>query len=116
MKPHERSLLSDIQHGCQQIVERLGGRSREQYSQDRSLQLAIERLFVIIGEAGTRLVKHFPNTAAAIVNLKEAIQFRNFLVHVYDQIQNPKVWDIAETDIPKLLAEVETMLASCDGE
>jgi uncharacterized protein with HEPN domain len=54
--PHKRrKLLLDISLSCQEILDFIGGKSFEDFQENRMLQLAIERQFEIIGEALYRL-------------------------------------------------------------
>lgn len=112
MTAHERSLLHDILRAGNEIVEYTSAATRDSYLSDRRLQLVVERLFMIIGEAAARIHRQYPALGAQIPELREPIGFRNFLVHVYDQIRPSRVWDIAQSDLGLLLSRVAAVLAS----
>jgi uncharacterized protein with HEPN domain len=66
---------------------------------------------VTLGEALTRLAKIDGTLASQITNHRLIIGFRNQLVHGYDTIQDPIVWDIVQKDLPVLIQQVEGLLA-----
>lgn len=69
------------------------------------LRSAVERKFETIGEALVRLRQKDPETFLKISGGKQAIAFRNRLVHGYDVIDHETVWRTVHTDLPKLKAE-----------
>ncbi len=84
----------------------------EDYTRDKVLRLAVERSFEIIGEAMRRIRDEAPDVASRIAQATRIIGFRNVLIHGYDIIKNDDVWDTIHSDLPKLLAEVEALIAS----
>ena len=116
MTPHELSLLRDIHGAGTGIMQRTRGLTPGEYAADRDLQLTVERLFTILGEAASRLHRQYPVTAARVLELRGPIAFRNFLIHVYDQIDQGKVWDIVQTHVPPMVASVELLLREGEEE
>lgn len=74
------------------------------------LRAAVERQFEIIGEALRRLLTEDPSTATRISEHARIIAFRNILAHGYADIDDRIVWGIVESNLPSLLAEVESLL------
>jgi len=112
MQPRSPKLLEDIRDAAAFIREVANGKSLANYGADRLLRQAIERNFEIIGEAVKRLAQHDPETAARIDDYRQIIAFRNVLIHGYDLVDHPLVWSTIESQIPTLLRDVETLLAS----
>lgn len=82
--------------------------SRSDYDGSEEKQLALERLFEIVGEAAAKVPDGFRKTNPSIP-WKEAIAMRNFVIHDYAGIDPDVIWDSAQTDIPKLLASLEEL-------
>jgi len=74
------------------------------------LRAATERQFEIIGEALAQLAKRDPAVATGITDYRQIIAFRNILIHGYAEIDDRLVWDIVETKLPKLRADVGDLL------
>ena len=112
---HARSpkLLEDIRDAAAFVLEVTQGRTLPQYSADRLLRQAVERNFEIIGEAVKRLAQVDPECAEGIAQYPQIIAFRNILIHGYDLVDHALVWSTVQTQLPALLREVMTLLASC---
>jgi len=108
--PHSlRKLLLDLKISCEEIQTFSMGKDFLQFSEDRLLQLAIEREFEIIGEALSRLERVDPeNIGIKIPEFKKIIGFRNILAHGYDIIDEASLWDFVQNRIPELLAQLES--------
>lgn len=62
--PHEpRVLLEDVRLAAQDIEQFTAGKSLADYQSDRLLRAGVERLYIIIGEALTRLERTDPALA-----------------------------------------------------
>jgi uncharacterized protein with HEPN domain len=110
MRPRSPQLLEDIRDAAAFIVEVTRGVTLERYAADRMLRQAVERNFEIIGEAVKRLSAADPATAARIGHREQIIAFR-ILIHGYDLLDHGLVLTTAENQVPKLLVEVEALLA-----
>jgi uncharacterized protein with HEPN domain len=75
------------------------------------LRSAVERQLGIVGEALNKLSKVDLATASAITDLRRIVGFRNVLVHGYATVDDFLVWQIVETSLPRLLGEVDALLA-----
>ena len=103
----ESKLLDDMLHAARRIQRHTLTLSEEAYLGDEDVQLIVERLFSILGEAASRLQRHHGKVAELIPAIPEAIKFRNFVIHVYGVINHKKVWEIIRGDIPPIIAAIE---------
>ena len=86
------------------------GKSFQDYSADVTLRFAVERAFIIIGEAMLQASKLDPNLGQTISALRQIIGFRNVLVHGYAVVQNKTVWETVENDVATLKQQVDVLL------
>lgn len=79
-----------------------------EYQKDLKTKSAVERQLGIIGEA----VNQFGKEASEIVltNSRQIIDFRNRLIHAYDNLDDSIVWAILNRHIPLLQEEVKALL------
>jgi uncharacterized protein with HEPN domain len=84
--------------------------SFEKYSGNAMVKAAVERKFLVIGEAMTRLKKEHPEILDKITDHEKIIGFRNVLVHGYDIIDEATVWSAIKDSVPTLRHEVEDLL------
>ena len=106
MNPEAQTYAQDILRHANLIQNILADKTLDNYTDDINTRLAVERLFSIIGEAMRALAEHHPSIAA----YPRIIAFRNILIHRYSQVDNEIVWDIAQSYLPTLIAEVTTLL------
>jgi uncharacterized protein with HEPN domain len=78
------------------------------------LQLGLERLAEIVGEAANRVS---PATQARFPDIpwREAIGMRNRVSHGYDAVSHDTLWDTVLADFPKLIESVESALRVLEG-
>jgi uncharacterized protein with HEPN domain len=110
MNNRGKKLLFDVLASGRSIRQWCSGRSFADYEQDRQFRRAVEREFEIIGEALSRLPQADPTVAARISELHRIVGFRNRIIHGYDAIDDAAVWGVAESHLPRLVAEVEALL------
>jgi uncharacterized protein with HEPN domain len=109
-QPKSWTLLEDIDHACSYILRKTNGRTLADYEADETMRLAVERSYENIGEALLRLERTEPAVLEQVTEPRQVIAFRNRLAHGYDFIENPLVWEIITTTLPRLLAEVQFLL------
>lgn len=115
MRHEVRTLLCDIRLAAIAIQSFADGKTRDEYSADAMCRSAIERQFIIIGEALTVLDKLESSLAQRIGRYQDIIGFRNLLVHGYSKIRNDVVWDAIRNDIPILIEQVSELIAATDA-
>lgn len=107
--PHDtrdRAYLWDILESARQIEAFTKNVTLNAYEKDKKLQLAIERLLEIIGEASRRLSPAC-RTEYSGVPWSSMISLRNVLTHEYGEIRNDIVWRIATLRVPDLIRMLE---------
>jgi len=105
-----RPRLEHILDACQNISDFVARKSFTEYADDRMLRSAVERQFMIIGEALRAAESIEPAIAQEVTEFREAIDFRNVLVHGYSTVYHEGVWDIIHNHLPRLRREIETVL------
>jgi len=88
MKLEAKKLLLDVIEACQDIVEFTGRIALNEYLANELVRAAVERKFEIIGEALVRLREKDPVTFSKITAGRQAVAFRNRLIHGYDVIDH----------------------------
>jgi uncharacterized protein with HEPN domain len=114
MRRESKKLLEDIRQAAKRILEFTENKTISDYTSDALLRSGIERQFEIIGEALNRLAKAQPDVTNQISRHKRIISFRNILIHGYDIVEDPIVWDVITTDLPLLYEQVQILLGGED--
>lgn len=110
MRLEEKALLYDIRTSCDLIARFTAGKSYADYAADDACRSAVERQFIIVGEALNRLGKLNPDRLRGIPGSRAIINFRNILVHGYDRVEDEVVWGIVRIHTPRLLDTVARLL------
>ena len=108
-KYDDKVSLNDMLSHATEAVELLGGSSREEFSADRMLQLALTRLVEIVGEAANRVSSRTQARRPEIPWLRIA-GMRNRLVHGYDVMDIDLLWDTITTDLPPLIEALQVIV------
>lgn len=104
-------LLADIEQAGTDITLYTEDMSRDAYLRDDRTQAAVERKFLIIGEALNRLHKEHPELAERIPQLRQIVDFRNLLSHGYQHVMPERVWTYVEHNLPQLCQITRLLLA-----
>ena len=112
MKLEARKYLHDIERAATLIEEFVAGKAAADYAEDAMLRSAVERQFEVIGEAVGQLAKTDESVVERISDFQRIIAFRNILIHGYADVDDRLVWNVVETRLPSLFAEVQKLLAS----
>lgn len=107
-------LLGDIMEAIGNIFEFTKDTSFEQYCEDIKTRHAVERNFMIIGEAASRIPDHLKQKYKD-VNWRQVKDFRNVIAHDYFGIDNTIVWDIIHLNLPDLEQEMSYILEKENG-
>ena len=97
--------LYDIIDACDSIASILSGISTEAYVELREKRSAVEREFIIIGEATSMLAKFSPEKFNQLSDGRKAIGLRNILTHNYASVDHETIYESALQDVPKLRKE-----------
>ncbi len=80
------------------------------FSQDQTLQRAFVRSLEIIGEAAKNLSLDFKSEHNDI-DWKSMAGMRDRLIHGYFGVDYQIVWDVIQTEIPKLKSKIASLLS-----
>ncbi len=109
-----RLYIEDMSKYCDHIIEFTSSISLDDFKTDLKTQLAVVRAFEVLGEAAKR-IRDLPSAtdpALASLPLQRAYETRNRFIHGYDTLNLDLVWEISVTDVPKLKADLDQLLAS----
>ncbi len=112
MDHNPKAYLFDIKQACEEIAGFTHDMNYEGYSGNAMVKAAVERKFLVIGEALTRLKRESPEILDTITGHEKIIGFRNVLVHGYDIIDDATVWSAVKDSMPTLRREVEELLST----
>jgi len=99
--------LQDIFDACVAIEEVTQGVSLDEYRNKRSIRSAVEREFIIIGEALSRVRTIDEILFKSASNSRAIVDFRNILAHNYGAIDDEAVFGLVYSDLKQLKAEID---------
>lgn len=105
-----RKYLYDIQQAGQLITDFTQGQTYESYQANLMMKSAVERQFITIGEALNKAAQRDASLNDQISDVRKIVDFRNVLTHGYTNIADAVVWDILQTNLPRLLQDVASLL------
>jgi uncharacterized protein with HEPN domain len=100
----------DARQAADRIARITAGRAFEGYLSDEVLRWAVERQFIVIGEALAALRRIEPTVTTSISDLARIIAFRNVLIHGYADVDDRLVWGVIERDLDTLLSSLSRLL------
>jgi len=112
MSPDDRDLgyVWDMHDAACQAKEFSETKSFEDYSKDKKLRLATERLLEIIGQAAKEVSDEFTKCYPDIP-WKKIIGLRNILAHDYGEVKDEKVYLVLSKDLPFLTEQLKKILS-----
>lgn len=102
--------VEDILSAIDRIQAYVGDTPFEEFSGNDLLLSAVERKFIVIGEA----VRHIPNeiiTAYPSVPWRQMADMRNLVAHVYWGVNPRNLWDTIHQDLPPVVPLLKKVLA-----
>lgn len=93
----------------------LAGIELDTYLEARTIRSAVEREFIIIGEAINALGTLEPDVFSRITQARKVVDFRNQLTHSYMTVNDKLVWAYAVQNAPRLRDECAALLAELDA-
>jgi len=105
--------LQDILEACNSIEDVMSGVSLEEYRSKRAVRSAVEREFIIIGEALRRVSALDETLFSSISNSRAIVDFRNLLAHDYGAVDDDAVFGLVYSDLIVLKAEAGQLLDDC---
>jgi len=108
--------LSEIVEACDSIESILSGVTLEGYVASREKRSAIEREFILIGEATVQLHRVAPGLCGRLSHGQLAIGMRNVLTHDYVSVDHESVFETALEDAPRFRQECTDLLKELRGD
>jgi uncharacterized protein with HEPN domain len=112
MQHDVEKFLCDILAAAIDIKQFVATMSFDEYHGNKLVKAAVERKFEIIGEALSRIARLSPATAGHIREYEKIISFRNIVIHSYDVVSDPIVWDVIRNKLQPLIDDVERIQAT----
>ncbi len=109
MQRNELAYLNDVVDACEAIESALTDQDLEAYRSSGLIRSAVEREFIIVGEAMAALSRLSPQLFERITHARRIVDFRNQLAHQYSDVDDTS-WLIARHDAPVLRAECAALL------
>jgi len=110
MTDRDLAVLLDINQAARQIIDFVDDVPNETaFLHDLKTQSAVLYQISIIGEAVGRLSDEFKNDHPD-VRWRDIRGMRNIILHAYDNVDMPRVWDVVENDVPDLLEMFDPLL------
>ena len=106
----DRVRLLHMRDATEQALEYCSARVRADLDSDRMLMLALTRLLEIIGEAAKN-VSAPTRALAPAVPWAEIAGTRDRIAHGYFDVNLDIVWEILTIDLPRLLPELNQLIA-----
>mgnify|MGYP006284564353 FL=1 len=94
---------------ARETIDLTKGKTRDDISNDRTLELALTRLVEIIGEAAAHVSRETREKHPEIA-WHEIVGLRNRLIHGYDAVDLDILWNIIQIDIPELESSLNALL------
>ncbi len=113
-KRDDRVSLVDMLVYAEEAMEILGDTTRDAMKGNRMMQLALQRLLEIVGEAARRVSQRTQQEYPAIA-WSEIIGMRNRLAHVYDRVDLDVLWDVIVDDLPPLVEQLDAIVGRDPG-
>jgi uncharacterized protein with HEPN domain len=110
MERDTNTYLYEIIQSCQNIQNFTNNLDFQAYSASLLIQSAVERQFIIIGEALNRIKQSAPTVYQQIPEADRIIGFRNIIVHGYDIVSDQLVWQIMQSHLMELRNLCHTLL------
>jgi uncharacterized protein with HEPN domain len=101
--------VEDILSAIERIQAYVGDTPFDEFSRNDLLLAAVERKFIIIGEA----VGHIPNEikiSYPSIPWRQMADMRNLVAHVYWGVNPRTLWDTIHHDLPPVVPQLENVL------
>ncbi len=114
MRREVRKYVFDMAEACERIVQFAAGQNFDYYTSNDMLRSAVERQFMIIGEALGQMLQIEPKMADYITDCAKIVGLRNRLVHGYGEVSDLIVWGVVEVYLPILRRELAELATNAD--
>ncbi len=100
--------VGHIMDAATEAMSFVEGMQKDDFLTDARTQKAVEMNLVVIGEAATKILLHYPEFASEHPNVPWRVVrgMRNQIAHGYFSIDLGVVWDTVQTGLPELMKEL----------
>jgi uncharacterized protein with HEPN domain len=103
------ALLWDMREACRAVAEFTAGVKYSRFEQDKLLRSAVERQFLILGEAARQVSNGF-REGHPEVPWRGLVGLRNVLAHEYGEVLVERLWLFATQRVPELLTILDSIV------
>lgn len=103
--------LKHAEEAARKILETYIPKSKEQFIAEEWRQLAVLRLYTVMGQAIKNLSVELRQQHPTIL-WKEFTGFRDILVHQYFSVDLNIVWKVSTEELPRVHAELKRLLSN----
>jgi len=102
-------LLAHIKQAAIDAQRFVAEANREQFEADKKSQQAVIYSLLIVGEAATKIMDHYPEFASENPHIpwRNMRGMRNRFAHGYFDINLDVVWDTVQNAVPDLLQQID---------
>ena len=105
----DRISLVDMLIYAKEAVALSGKTNLNDLVENRVMQLALQKLVEIVGEAANRISEE-TQQQYAVIPWSQIIGLRNRLVHGYDNVDLGILWKIIRNDLPPLIEQLKAIV------
>lgn len=87
------------------------GVDEKSYAENDLVKSAVERQYLIIGEALSRIRKDDLVVFMQVTDGQKIVGFRNVLAHGYDAVDDAVSWDIIKNKLPMLSSDIQRLIS-----
>jgi uncharacterized protein with HEPN domain len=113
MQPEGRdiALLWDMREACRAVTQFIAGAKYSRFEQDKLIRSAVERQFLILGEAARQVSDEFRDGHPEIP-WRGLVGLRNVLAHEYGEVLVERLWLFATQRVQELLPVLDALVPS----
>jgi len=109
--PRDETTLLDIATAARLVLVFVQGMDKEDFLADIKTQSSVLYQLLVVGEAVKRLSREF-RAQHSEIPWSLIAGMRDQLIHAYDVVDWDEVWKTVSSDVPALLAAIESLLPS----
>jgi uncharacterized protein with HEPN domain len=110
MNKRDKNLITDMLQNAKLALEFATNRTRDDLDNDTMFSYAVVRAIEIVGEAANHISGEIKNKYPE-TEWKNIAGMRHWLAHGYNSVDHKIVWDVLNENLPKLIPELQTILA-----
>ena len=106
--PSAHELMEHMREAVGQSLTYVEGLDKDDFLTDKRTQQAVILNLIILGEAATKLMDHYPEVAAAHpeIEWRSMRGMRNRIAHGYYDIDLDVVWETVASALPELMNQI----------